>query len=175
MPKSSEMAKTFWIWWSSLNSPTRQSSPDNRLAPGADGEAIEEDKLRVPGKQGWLGLLYLLMIWRKRVGNGSTTDWDAAVADVYWVTRRLVDNQYFSDDASSTLKRCVSLIVALRLLTDPLLAPDHTTAKLILATRALRGQRKLSTTLLYPSSPRYHVSFVLDLYFVFVLDLYFVF
>jgi hypothetical protein len=82
------------------------------------------ETLRVPGKNGWLGLLYALMVWREWVGDGDTTDWEAAVMDVGWVTRRLCESTYYNATAEviPTLKRyvCMHIVYSSLLMVLPL-------------------------------------------------------
>lgn len=88
-------AKCFWDWWSHLNAPTRISATnDNHLIPGPPDGPINEETLRAPGKNGFLSVLYLMMLWREWIGKGDITDWEMALADVGWVTRRLIDCVY---------------------------------------------------------------------------------
>jgi hypothetical protein len=63
----------------------------------------------MPGKNGWLGLLYALMVWRKWIDEGDITDWEAAVVDVLWVTHRLCESTYYNASTTiiPTLKRRV--------------------------------------------------------------------
>jgi hypothetical protein len=82
-----DIARQFWSWWAHLNAPARSSTtPDGRFAPGVNGDKIAIETLRIPGKNGWLGLLYLLMVWRKTIADGDATDWEMVVADMAWVT-----------------------------------------------------------------------------------------
>lgn len=94
-------ADEFWQWWISLNEPARTRSPTGRLHPIAQGESIQMDHLRAPGKNGWLSVLFSLLIWREWLGNGNTGDWDAAVADVRWVTIQLCDSIYYDPRAKA--------------------------------------------------------------------------
>jgi hypothetical protein len=92
-------ADEFWRWWISLNEPARTRSPTGRLPPIAQGESIQTDHLRAPGKNGWLSVLFSLLIWREWLGNGNTGDWDAAVADVRSVTIQLCNSIYYDPRA----------------------------------------------------------------------------
>jgi hypothetical protein len=74
-----EITNHWWSWWSFLNTPTRVASSNHQLVPGADGAGIEIVKLWAPGKCGWLGLLYSLMVWREWVGDGDTSDASAGL------------------------------------------------------------------------------------------------
>jgi hypothetical protein len=97
-----QIAEKFWSWWAHLNAPIRLcSTGDGRFVPGPDGGNIAIETLRVPGKNGWLGLLYALMVWRKWIDEGDIADWEAAVVDVLWVTRRLCESTYYN--ASTTI------------------------------------------------------------------------
>jgi hypothetical protein len=107
-----EIGEKFWSWWAHLNAPIRLcTTNDGRFVPGLDGGKIAMETLRMPGKNGWLGLLYMLMFWRKWVGEGDTTDWEMAVVDVEWVTRRLCESTYYNATAEviPTLKRYVCI------------------------------------------------------------------
>jgi hypothetical protein len=120
-----EISGKFWSWWTHLNAPIRSSTTnDGRLVPGPDGGEIAMETLRVPGKNGWLGLLYALMVWREWVGDGDTTDWEAAVMDVGWVTRRLCESTYYNATAEviPTLKRyvCMHIVYSSLLMVLPL-------------------------------------------------------
>lgn len=73
--------------------------------------AVQIDSLRAPGKNRWLTVLYLLMVWREWIGGGNTEYWDAAVADVRWVTIQLCDAIYYNPRAVLTgTKRYVTVI-----------------------------------------------------------------
>jgi hypothetical protein len=115
---SNAIAELWWSWWLLLNAPTRITSADNQLIPGAEGASIETVKLRAPGKYGWLGLLYSLMVWREWLGDGEKKDWEDAVLDVYSVTRRLCELSYYCPTAEfiPTLKRYVFFKVFLGIL-----------------------------------------------------------
>jgi hypothetical protein len=97
--QSDLFADQFWKWWISLNEPARTRLSTGRLLPGAQGESIQMDHLRVPGKNGWLTILFSLLVWKEWLGNGNTNDWDAAVADVRWVTIQLCDSIYYDPRA----------------------------------------------------------------------------
>ncbi|KIM71065.1 hypothetical protein PILCRDRAFT_17418 [Piloderma croceum F 1598] len=127
----SKIAELWWSWWSLLNAPTRIASANGRLIPGADKGSIEISQLRAPGKNGWLGLLYLLMIWRESAGDGEIKDWEAAVSDVYWVTRRLCESSYYCPTAEviPTLKRSLDV---------PPADPDGGRSKRVKAARSYR-------------------------------------
>jgi hypothetical protein len=58
------------------------------------------------------------MIWRESAGDGEIKDWEAAVSDVYWVTRRLCESSYYCPTAEviPTLKRYESFEVFFRVL-----------------------------------------------------------
>jgi hypothetical protein len=92
-------ASAFWHWWMSLNAPARTSSSMGRLLPGAHGDTIQIGALRAPGKNGWLVILYALLVWREWIGDGKMDDWNAAVADVRWVTIQLCDSLYYNASA----------------------------------------------------------------------------
>lgn len=103
-----QLAKLFWGWWSGLNAPARFCTTlDGRFTPGAEGAKIAIENLRMPGKHGWLGILYFLSVWRESIGSGDMQDWSSAVADVDWVTRRLIEESYYNatKDVIPTLKR----------------------------------------------------------------------
>ena len=68
----------------------------HRLAPCSYGQNIAIDRLRVPGKNGWLCILYVLMIWREAIGEGDIDDWEMAVMDVGWVTGRLCEATFYN-------------------------------------------------------------------------------
>lgn len=91
----------------SLNSPTRTCADNGWPIPGTGDGAIEIDNLRVPGKNGWLSVLFALMIWRNKIGDGDTTEWNLAVADVSWVTLRLIAAIWYTPALEDipTLKR----------------------------------------------------------------------
>ena len=87
----------FWTWWAHLNAPVRVPAADShRLAPCSYGQNIAIDRLRVPGKNGWLCILYVLMIWREAIGEGDIDDWEMAVMDVGWVTGRLCEATFYN-------------------------------------------------------------------------------
>jgi len=69
------------------------------LIPGAHGNAIQIEALRVPGKNSWLVILYALLVWREWIGHGKVDDWNAAVADVRWVMIQLCDSLYYNTSA----------------------------------------------------------------------------
>jgi hypothetical protein len=87
-------ADEFWQWWISLNEPTRTHLSTGRLLPIAQDESIQMDHLHAPGKNGWLSVIFSLLIWREWLGNGNMGDCDTAVADVHWVTIWLCDLIY---------------------------------------------------------------------------------
>lgn len=103
----SNIASDFRSWWVTLNSPTRTCPDAGWLVPGAENDAIEITKLRVPGKNGWLSLLFALMVWRISIADGDTTEWEMAVVDVNWVTVRLIKSIWYtpSIEVIPTLKR----------------------------------------------------------------------
>lgn len=108
-----EVVKQFWQWWSILNAPVRISNrEDGRLTPGEDGGDIAIDNLRVPGKNGFIGIMYTLRVWRGWIGDGDTGEWDAALQDVHWVARRLCEMTYYTPALEDipTLKRYVHLM-----------------------------------------------------------------
>ena len=80
------------------------------LIPGAHGDAIQIEALRVPGKNSWLVILYALLVWREWIGHGKVDDWNAAVADVKWVMIQLCDSIYYDPSAKvpSGFKRYAS-------------------------------------------------------------------
>ncbi|KIM81665.1 hypothetical protein PILCRDRAFT_8691 [Piloderma croceum F 1598] len=127
----SRIAELWWSWWLLLNAPTRIASANGRLIPGADKGSIEISQLRAPGKNGWLGLLYSLMIWRESAGDGEIKDWEVAVSDVYWVTRRLCESSYYCPTAEviPTLKRSLDV---------PPADPDGGCSKRVKAARSYR-------------------------------------
>jgi len=102
-----EIANLWWSLWSLPNSPTCFTLNGNQLVPGADGASIDIARLQVPGKHKCLGLLYLLMVWREWVDDGEKNDWDTAVLDVHWITRRLCELMYYipATEVIPTLKR----------------------------------------------------------------------
>ena len=59
------------------------------------------------GKNGWLSLLFILMIWRRSISTGDTTEWDLAIININWVTYWLIDSIWYrpSVEDISTLKR----------------------------------------------------------------------
>lgn len=105
------MADIFWQWWVTLNAPARALT-NSRLTPGAEGADIAIETLRVPGKQGWLTVLYALSVWRTIIGDGDAEDWKKAVVDVEWVTRRLSELAYQGPN-DLPLKRLVILLIYL--------------------------------------------------------------
>ena len=86
----SSIASNFQSWWVSLNLPACTCANNGWLVPGTGNDAIEINKLQVPGKNGWLSLLFILMIWGCSISTGDTTEWDLAVIDVNWVTYWLI-------------------------------------------------------------------------------------
>jgi hypothetical protein len=103
-----QTAEKFWPWWAHLNAPVRLcSTSDGQFAPGPDGGNIAFETLHVPGKNGWLGLLYVLMVWRNWIGEGDIADWETTVVDVLWVTCRLCESIYYNASTTiiPTLKR----------------------------------------------------------------------
>lgn len=101
--KPDAFAKIFWDWWTYLNAPARTCSSDGCLLPGAHGDSIQTDNLRAPGKNGWLMILYSLLVWREWIGGGKMEDWNAAIADVRWVTARLCDTIYYDPRAAVSI------------------------------------------------------------------------
>ena len=103
----SSIASNFQSWWVSLNLPTSTCANNGWLFPGAGNDAIEISKLQVPGKNGWLSLLFILMIWRHSISTGDTTEWDLAIININWVTCWLIDSIWYrpSVEDISTLKR----------------------------------------------------------------------
>src|SRR5882724_5340869 len=110
-------ASAFLCWWASLNAPAETSSSTGRLIPGAHGDAIQIEALHVPGKNGWLVILYALLVWREWIGHGKVDDWNAAVADVQWVMIQLCDSLYYNSSAKvpSGFKRYASFILSIGL------------------------------------------------------------
>ena len=105
----SSIASDFWSWWVSRNLPARTRADNGWLVPGSGNDPVEISKLQVPGKNGWLSLLFILMIWRHSISTGDTTKWDLAVIDINWVTHRLIDSIWYrpSIEDIPTLKRWV--------------------------------------------------------------------
>ena len=103
------IASDFRSWWVNLNSPTCSILDNGWISLGAEDGAIEVNKLHVSGKNGWLSLLFALMVWRKFVGDGDTAEWDETVFDINWVTLRLIKSIWYtpSIEVIPTLKRYV--------------------------------------------------------------------
>ena len=99
----------FCSWWVNLNSPTCSILNNGWPSPGTEDGGIEINKLHVPGKNGCLSLLFVLMVWRKLVGDGNTAEWDDAILDVNWVTLCLIKLIWYtpSIEVIPTLKRYV--------------------------------------------------------------------
>lgn len=108
-----EIAEQFWRWWCKLNASVRISNrEDGKLTPGEDGANITIDSLRVPGKNGFIGIAFTLRVWRGWIGDGDTAEWEAALRDVHWVMRRLCELTYYTPavEVIPTLKRYVGLM-----------------------------------------------------------------
>jgi hypothetical protein len=110
--KHDMFTKIFWHWWTQLNALARNSSPDGCLLPGTQGDNIQTDSLRAPSKNGWLMVLYSLLVWREWIGDGNVDNWNMAVADVHWVTIQLCNTIYYNPQATASTgtKRYVIII-----------------------------------------------------------------
>lgn len=92
-----DLAGAFWTWWSYLNAPERlPSTGSHHLVPGSPGQHVSINRLRVPGKNGWLCIIFMLMLWRETIGKGETDEWERAVVDVEWVTGRLCEETFYN-------------------------------------------------------------------------------
>ena len=85
------IVSNFCSWWVNLNSPTHSILDNGSLSQGAEDGAIKVNKLHVLGKNGWLSMLFALMVWRKFVGNGDTAEWDETIFDINRVTLHLIN------------------------------------------------------------------------------------
>jgi hypothetical protein len=61
-----------------------------------DSGKITIKTLHVAGKNGWLSLLYVLMVWSKWIGERDVTDWEITVVDMEWVTCQLCKSTYYN-------------------------------------------------------------------------------
>jgi len=70
-------ASAFWHWWASLNAPARTSFIHGSSYPWSSWRCYSNWGLCVPGKNGWLVILYALLVWREWIGHGKVDDWNA--------------------------------------------------------------------------------------------------